>query len=66
MVRPVDNMKAVLSAPPSFLASLASTGLFRLKLIVGDPWKAIVEIEFKSEPKLDSDWTSKLSLYDSK
>lgn len=65
-MRSFQNSKAVLSAPPSFLAAVAQCGLFRLKLIVGDPWKAIVEIEFRHEPKLDVDWTSKLPLYDSK
>lgn len=65
-MRDITNMKAVLSAPPSFLASLASTGLFKFKRIVGDPWKVIVEIDFKQPPKLSPDWVYDLPIYEDK
>lgn len=64
MLRQIDNSKAVLSAPPSFLAALASTGLFRMKRIYGDVYKTVVEIEFRSNAKMPSDWVFNLPLYE--
>lgn len=60
------NSKAVLSAPPSFIASLASFGIFKFKLVYGDPWKTIIEIDFKRDPKLPHDWMMKLPIYEDK
>lgn len=40
----INNSKALLTAEPSFIAYVASLGLFRLKLVSGDPWRCIVEI----------------------
>lgn len=62
----INNSKAVLSAPPSFIASLAALGIFKFKLVYGDPWKAVIEIDFKREPKLPDDWPVKLPIYDDK
>lgn len=65
-MRQLNNLKAVLSAPPSFIASLASLGIFKFKLVYGDPWKTIIEIDFKRKPKLSDDWMMKLPIYEDK
>lgn len=60
----VYNQTAHITASPHFLARLAKTGLFSMKLVYGCGDKSIVEIRFVFEEKLPKDWTSKIILFD--
>lgn len=62
----VSNSKALLTAEPSLIAYIASLGLFRLKLVCGDPWRCIVEISPREKIKVSGDWVTQLILYDDK
>lgn len=64
MAQIINNDHSYVIASPSFIASLASSGLFRLELAFNLDTRAIVKIEFRKPPKLADDWTRKLNIYD--